>query len=217
MAFFGVSFADVNTGTAVGAQGTIRRTTNGGVTWTGQSSGTLNPLQGVSFTDANTGTAVGLTTQSGTILRTTNGGGTWVSQSTRIASQLFGVSFTDANTGTAVGFDGTIVRTTTGGVVWVKEDGIGAGGKPEQSSLQQNYPNPFNPSTTIRYALPVRSHVTLTIYNPLGQQVSTLVEDEQEEGSHEVQFDASGLPSGMYLYRLTAGSFVQTRKLLLLH
>ena len=88
--------------------------------------------------------------------------------------------------------------------------------QPSPSRLYQNYPNPFNPSTTIRYGLPYRSRVTLAVFNTLGQQVATLVQGEQEAGFHEVQFDGSGLASGVYLYRLRAGEFVQTRKLLLL-
>jgi hypothetical protein len=87
---------------------------------------------------------------------------------------------------------------------------------PNGSSLEQNYPNPFNPSTTIRYGLPSRSHVTLTVFNTLGQQVATLVQGEQEAGFHEVQFDASSLASGVYLYRLQAGDFLKTKRLLLL-
>jgi hypothetical protein len=82
--------------------------------------------------------------------------------------------------------------------------------------LRQNYPNPFNPSTTIRYGLPHRSTVQLTVFNTLGQQVATLVQGEQEAGYHEVRFDASGLSSGVYFYRLSAGTYVETRKLLLL-
>jgi hypothetical protein len=89
-------------------------------------------------------------------------------------------------------------------------------GVPEEFAILQNYPNPFNPSTTIRYGLPQRSHVTLTVFNALGQQVAQLVSGEQEAGYHEVRFDASGLSSGVYLYRLRAGDFVQTRKLLLI-
>ena len=87
---------------------------------------------------------------------------------------------------------------------------------PDQLWLEQNYPNPFNPLTTIRYGLPQRSHVSLTVYNTLGQQVSELVGGEIEAGSHEVKFDAAGLPSGVYFYRLKARHFVQTRTLLLL-
>lgn len=86
---------------------------------------------------------------------------------------------------------------------------------PATFSLAQNYPNPFNPSTTIRFGLPYRSHVTLTVFSALGQEVSTLVEGEQEAGSYEVKFDAIGLSSGVYFYRLTADNFVQSRKLLL--
>jgi hypothetical protein len=82
--------------------------------------------------------------------------------------------------------------------------------------LEQSYPNPFNPSTIIRYGVPQRSKVSLTVFNTLGQQVAQLVDGEQEAGHHEVRFDASGLSSGVYFYRIQAGNFVSTKKLLLL-
>jgi hypothetical protein len=87
---------------------------------------------------------------------------------------------------------------------------------PASYSLAQNYPNPFNPSTTIRYHLPNLSHVTLAVFNTLGQQVATLVQAQQEAGYHEVKFDGTALASGVYFYRLQAGDFVATKQLLLL-
>ena len=87
---------------------------------------------------------------------------------------------------------------------------------PTSFEVLQNYPNPFNPSTLIRYGLPTKSHVTLTIYNNLGQQVASLVNEERDAGYHEATFDGSELASGVYFYRIVAGSFVQTKKLLLL-
>ena len=87
---------------------------------------------------------------------------------------------------------------------------------PEEVTLNQNYPNPFNPSTIIRFGLPSKAAVSLVVYNTLGQKVATLMEGEQEAGYHEVKFDGSGLASGMYFYRMRAGTYVQTRKLLLL-
>jgi hypothetical protein len=87
---------------------------------------------------------------------------------------------------------------------------------PTEFELSQNYPNPFNPSTTIRYGLPQKSQVSLKVFNTLGQLVATLVNGEQEVGYHEVRFDGSNLASGVYFYRLQAGTYVETRKLLLL-
>jgi hypothetical protein len=87
---------------------------------------------------------------------------------------------------------------------------------PASFALEQNYPNPFNPLTMICYSLPHRSHVALTVFNTLGQQVATLVNGEIEAGYHEVKFDAAGLASGVYLYRMQAGSYIATKKLLLI-
>jgi hypothetical protein len=83
-------------------------------------------------------------------------------------------------------------------------------------ALHQNYPNPFNPSTTIRYSMPHTSFVTLTIYNTLGQQVAQLVNEQQQAGYHDVVFRGDGLASGVYYYRIQAGDFVASKKLLLL-
>ena len=87
---------------------------------------------------------------------------------------------------------------------------------PARYSLGQNYPNPFNPSTTIKFELPKSSHVTLSVYDILGRQVSVLINERRDAGLHEVKFDAASLASGVYFYRLQAGSYVQTRKLLIL-
>jgi predicted GH43/DUF377 family glycosyl hydrolase len=87
---------------------------------------------------------------------------------------------------------------------------------PGAFALDQNFPNPFNPSTTIRYDLPTRAHVTLSIYNTLGQQVATLVNESEEAGYHDMRFDASGLASGVYFYRIRAGEYAGTKKLVVL-
>jgi len=87
---------------------------------------------------------------------------------------------------------------------------------PLEFALNQNYPNPFNPSTTITFLIPRSGEVSLRIFNLLGEEVTTLVTGIREAGTHTVQWDATGQPSGVYFYRLRAGEFVETRKLVLL-
>jgi hypothetical protein len=87
---------------------------------------------------------------------------------------------------------------------------------PNEVKLDQNYPNPFNPTTTIRYAVPRRSRINLTVFNTLAQQVAVLVDREVDAGYHEAQFDARYLSSGVYFYRLSTAGNTQAKKLLLL-
>jgi hypothetical protein len=93
---------------------------------------------------------------------------------------------------------------------------VDGGGLPREFTLLQNYPNPFNPSTTIRYSIPELTHVTLQVYNTLGQEVARLIDRELEAGNHQLTFDATHLPSGVYIYRLQAGDRVDNKKLMLL-
>jgi hypothetical protein len=86
---------------------------------------------------------------------------------------------------------------------------------PKEYNLSQNYPNPFNPSTTIRYSLIKPDLVRIKVYDILGREVKTLVNELKLAGTYEVQFNASGFASGIYLYRIESGNFVQTRKMIL--
>jgi hypothetical protein len=99
--------------------------------------------------------------------------------------------------------------------VSVEDDEID-GGIPAEFTLLQNYPNPFNPTTKINYQIPELSFVTLKIYDILGSEIATLVNEEKPIGSYEFEFDATALPSGIYFYRLQAGSFVETKKMILI-
>jgi hypothetical protein len=87
---------------------------------------------------------------------------------------------------------------------------------PDRFSLQQNYPNPFNPSTTLEYSISKNSHVVLEVFNVLGQSIARLVDEQVAAGTYKVSYDASKLSSGVYLYRLKAGDFVQTMKMVLM-
>jgi hypothetical protein len=83
-------------------------------------------------------------------------------------------------------------------------------------TLFANYPNPFNPSTKIRFVIPKSSFVSLKVYNVLGKEAATLVNEERPAGSYEVEFDALSLPSGVYFYQLRAGNYIETKKMILL-
>jgi hypothetical protein len=85
---------------------------------------------------------------------------------------------------------------------------------PKEYALEQNYPNPFNPNTTIKFELPRASQVSLTVYDILGREVSVLVNDRRDAGVHEVEFDGSNLASGVYFYRMKAGDYVSTKRML---
>jgi hypothetical protein len=87
---------------------------------------------------------------------------------------------------------------------------------PYKFVLDQNYPNPFNPATSIRYSIPLTATVTLKIYDTNGKEISSLVNETQESGDHSVEWNGEGMPSGVYMYRITAGYYMETRKMILL-
>ena len=87
---------------------------------------------------------------------------------------------------------------------------------PTVFKLEQNYPNPFNPSTKIKFAVPEKSNVLIKIYDILGSEVATLVNEEMDAGLYENDFNAAGLSSGVYLFRMEAGKFINTKKMILL-
>ena len=132
-----------------------------------------------------------------------------------------------ADIDTTYGYSGSVYLTSaeltqyTTAPLAVNEHGLNT---PDKFILYQNYPNPFNPSTKIRYAIPAnasKSYVTLKIYNVLGNEVATLVNEKKPAGTYEVEFSAANvngneLPSGVYFYRLTAGSLIRTQKMILL-
>ncbi len=92
----------------------------------------------------------------------------------------------------------------------------GSNNIPDKFILEQNYPNPFNPSTKIRYEIPETEYVSLKVYNSLGSEVAVLVDEEKFAGSHEINFDATGLSSGIYFYELRTDNFSKIKKMILL-
>ncbi|MBE0572405.1 MAG: T9SS type A sorting domain-containing protein [Ignavibacteriaceae bacterium] len=85
----------------------------------------------------------------------------------------------------------------------------------DEYQLNQNYPNPFNPTTIISYSLPASNHVTIKVFDILGNEVTTLLNEQKEAGTHTIVFNASDLSSGVYFYKIQAGNYAETRKLIL--
>ncbi len=124
-----------------------------------------------------------------------------------------GLSFVDATTGWAAGPDGRIAKFN-GDLPTAVLDRVSE--IPQAFELSQNYPNPFNPSTTIQFTLARHTNVELKVFDLLGREVAILVDEALGSGTHEVVFDADDLPSGIYIYRIQTGEFVQARKLTIL-
>ena len=112
---------------------------------------------------------------------------------------------------TSSGFDFiTIKYSQTVGVNQI------SGNLPEKFLLEQNYPNPFNPNTNIRYTIEEAGYTSLTVYNSVGIEISTLISENLQAGSYSAEFNAENYPSGVYYYKLTSGDFTQVKKMILL-
>jgi len=119
----------------------------------------------------------------------------------------------------AAGYDGTtnsgdfMITKLTQNPTSVDDDKFN---QPDDFVLSQNFPNPFNPATTIRYSIPIQSRVTIKVFDILGKEINTLIDEEKEQGVYTVRFDTSNLSSGIYFYKLQSGSFVETKKMILM-
>ena len=204
----------------VGDSGVLIKTTNNFSSIEYIDLQTAENLNDIYFISPDSGVVVG---DNGTIRFSTDGGNGW-SEDPDITAQLNGVnlrriSVYNYNIGTIIADSGlsiTVARDSS--YFTAVED------EPEivlSYSLSQNYPNPFNPTTKIKYSIPsVETEyipsVQLKIYDLLGKEVTTLVNEKKQPGNYEVEFNASSLPSGVYFYKLSAGNFTETKKLVLL-
>lgn len=181
------------------------KTTDGGNTWDEME---LYGGNDIYFIDQNTGWLAGFG-----VAHTTDGGLNWQVQDIPVDDIFTSLFFIDYTTGWIVGYNGTILKTTTGGASSIQEN-TQEHSIPVQYSLSQNFPNPFNPSTTIYYSLPKSDNVKLKIYDLLGKEIVSLVNDYQTAGEYEITWQQKGLSSGIYFYRLQAGDFSETKKLI---
>ncbi|MBI3193810.1 MAG: T9SS type A sorting domain-containing protein [Ignavibacteriae bacterium] len=207
-----VFFTDDSVGWASGDGNTVYWTSDGGTNWNPANTSQMNSLNDVHFINRTEGYAVG--SPSNAVVKSFDGGRTWKNLPTQTAGSVFNsVYFVNSDTGWVVGSGGIILKTVTGGEV--PTDVIENESMPVQTYLSQNYPNPFNPSTVISYQLKVKSVVSLNVFNVLGRKIATLVNEEKARGEYKVEWDATGFPSGLYLYKFQTGSIVEVRKMVL--
>jgi len=227
--FTGVSIADDSTayvsGVTTGGTAIVYKTTSVGKDWVPiQFSSSSTLLNGVCFAENSLiGVVYGSTTSpqfDPYAARTTDGGSSWTPAVLPMGEAftiLTGAFLLSVDTGYLVGgspiTEAAVFHTTNGGVTYISADD---GPVAQEFILSQNHPNPFNPSTTINFSIPKSGEVSLKISNLLGEEVATLVSGNREAGSHTVQWDATGQPSGVYFCRLLTTDFVQTKKLVLL-
>ncbi len=208
-----VFFINENVGWAVGNRGIILKTKDGGEHWILQtySEEPDKELTNLFFINEKTGWAIG---EKGLIKITRNGGNNWFEIEAPTCNWLNDIYFIDENNGWIVGENGVILKTSNGGLTFVENTTSSI--VINNYLLEQNFPNPFNPNTTISYSIPKSAKVELKVFNLLGQEIATLVNEEKSPGNYEVNFNASNLPSGVYIYKMKAGEYVQTRKMILL-
>ncbi len=212
---YSVDFVNKDSGCAILYFG-VYTTTNSGQTWHTLSDSISH--HDVFFANNTIGYLCG---DNGTILKTTNNGLDWYQEPTNINNQLTAIYFSDMNTGYCVGRGGVILKTTNGGEpIGIKPI---SNEVPNSFSLSQNYPNPFNPVTKIKFDTPPQPSpkgrgqwVRLLIYDALGREIATLVNEQLKPGSYEVEFDGSNYPSGVYFYKMLAGDYAETKKMILL-
>ena len=153
----------------------------------------------------------------GIIKRSTNNGLTWVTTPTSVTG-LTHFDFVHAGNiiyGYAVSSNGSVIKLIDTLLILTSNNNHNSE-VPKEFSLSQNYPNPFNPSTVIGFKLAVNSFASLKVYDLLGREAATLVNENLKAGTYEFDFDGNKLSSGVYYYKLATGSFVETKKMILI-
>jgi len=208
--FNGVSMINDSTVIIADKNGKLIKSTNSGSNWRTVFSNSIHVLNSIYFSDANNGIVA---CNKGVILKTTNAGENWIVVQTNCKSDLLKCSKRGENNFVAAGKDLSIISTSQAGVIGIQTASTEI---PGYFILKQNYPNPFNPQTKIKFDVPKASFTKLIIYDLLGREVATLVNEELRPGTYEADWDASSFSSGVYFYKIVSGEFTETKKMVLM-
>jgi len=219
--FNGIRFSDINNGWVVGENGKVLKTDNGGASWSIVTNSGINPDESCKAVfpldenhvwipskdnDAN---------QTPFVQYSPDGGSMWSTQMTPFGSTqedypIFSICFINPELGWLTADYGRIAKYT--GTTSVEDEVNGL----NDFSLGQNYPNPFNPSTKIKFNIPESGNTTIKVFNLLGSEVATLLNEMKQPGTYEINFDAAGLSSGTYFYSMESGNFREVMKMIIL-
>jgi photosystem II stability/assembly factor-like uncharacterized protein len=204
-----------------GLQGGVYKTTNGGVNWEEKNNGLTNEDWDINTININSQNPDELYIGTGSaetdfLFKTTNGGDNWFKFSKGLPDSG-GVSSIAIDTLTDRIYLG--VGAFSGSGIYIYDSLSSVQSEPEVPAkfrLYQNYPNPFNPVTTIRFVLSQSGNVSLKVYDVLGREIETLVDDFRNAGNYEIDFNASEFPSGVYFYKLQTENYIDTKKMIFL-
>jgi hypothetical protein len=194
--------------------------------------GSVDPIEGIylSTDDGVTWTYAGpfsikvnsLLTNGGYLFAGTDGHGVLLSSNSGASWETMNTGLADSSISSIVVHGTSLFAGTYGSGVWRRPISemtaveTNKDNSPTEFALEQNFPNPFNPGTTFRYLIPIQSKVVIKVYDILGNEVATLLDEEKSVGTYELTWNAEQLPSGVYFYQLRAGDFTQTKKMILL-
>ena len=199
-----------------GSQGKIYKSTNNGSSWVQKTSSTTNTLRSIYFTQDDSGAVTG---DNGTVKMTTNGGDSWFADPyfANVTGSVTSISQMprSSRTFTALSNNNTMFIASEDSITVIIGINNISFEVPKEFSLSQNYPNPFNPVTKFRFQITEQSDVRITVYDASGREIETVVNSQLRPGTYEADWNASKYSSGVYFYKMNAGDFSQTIKMVL--
>jgi photosystem II stability/assembly factor-like uncharacterized protein len=206
-------FYDINTGYMIKSTGDFKYTINSGQNWDSRPQIPMSTITSVFLRSGNDLVISGKNMSNiPSLAKSSNGGNNWIITNITNVGNVNKVFFINQTTGWASCDNGLIYKTTDGGLTNI----IHENNVPAQYELHQNYPNPFNPITNVKFSIVNSGNVRIVVYDVMGREVQTLVNERMQPGTYETKFDGSSLNSGVYFYKMLTEGYTETKKMLMI-